>query len=98
MKLNPNRNIVLLSMVTFSLAVIGLVTLALKQGRAQATENQVGAESNDLVKQTGSVEQADPAPVTPGAGFNREIAQNDVRMLRAGRHIFRFDTFGDETW
>jgi hypothetical protein len=98
MKLNPNRNLVLLSVVTFSLAVISLVTLALKQGRAQATENQVGAEFSDLVGQTGSAEQADPAPVTPGAGFNPEIVQNDVRMLRAGRHIFRFDTFGDETW
>jgi hypothetical protein len=96
MKLNSNRNIVLFSVGALSLAVLGLVALGLKQGSAQATENQAG-EVSSLVGQTVSVE-ADPAPKAPSPGLSHEIAPNDVRMLRAGRHIFRFDTFGDETW
>jgi hypothetical protein len=84
--------------VAFSLAILGLVAMGLKQGRAQATENQGGGKFSGLVGQTVSVEQVDPAPVTSSPGFSREIAQHDVRILRGGRHIFRFDTFGDETW
>ena len=61
MKLNPNRNVVLFSVVAFSLAALCLVTLALKQGRAQATENQGAAKFSGLVGQTEWVEQADPA-------------------------------------
>jgi hypothetical protein len=34
----------------------------------------------------------------PVAGFDREIRQHAQAMLEDGRHIFRYDTFGDEAF
>lgn len=98
MRLNSSRNIVRLSVLAFSLAALCLVMVLLKEGRAQAAGNQGVAKSTHLVAQITSTEQADSAPITPSPGFSGEITPNDLRILRAGRHTFRFDTFGDETW
>ena len=98
MKLNSNRNIVLFSVGALSLVVLGLVALGLKQGCAQAAENQRAGGVSGLVGQTVPVDLADPVPAAPSPGLSCEIAPNDVRMFRAGYHIFRFDTFGNETW
>src|SRR5687767_1974488 len=35
-------------------------------------------------------------PVAPKVSFDAAIDQNAARMLKEGRHIFRFDTFGSE--
>ncbi len=35
---------------------------------------------------------------TPLSGFDRVISENAQRMIEEGRQIFRFDTFGDETF
>src|SRR6266568_4657221 len=40
----------------------------------------------------------DPALVIPGTQFDRLIRRNWIDMFKEGRSIFRFDTFGDETW
>lgn len=31
-------------------------------------------------------------------GFDRQISENAVRMMDQGKHIFRYDTFGDEVY
>jgi hypothetical protein len=91
-----NRTIVLFSAVLF-LAVLGLITPVWKEGRVRAMENHVTPKVARLDEQTGLIEAA-ASLVVPGPEFSREITQNGARMLRQGRHIFRFDTFGDETW
>lgn len=58
MKLNSNRNIVLFFGGALSLAVLFLIALGLKLGRAQATENQGARKFSGLLGQTVSVEQA----------------------------------------
>ena len=35
-------------------------------------------------------------PATAAVSFDATIDQNAARMLKEGRHIFRFDTFGSE--
>jgi hypothetical protein len=35
---------------------------------------------------------------TSGTGFDRAIRRNHTSLFRDGRHIFRYDTFGDEVF
>src|SRR5262245_13880082 len=43
--------------------------------------------------------QQDPSPgASQTAGFDAAINQNAQRMIEEGRKIFRYDTFGDETF
>ena len=97
MRLNLNRTIVLFSVV-LSLVVLGLVAPVWQEGRVQATENPVTAEPSRLDEQTGLIEAANAGLVVPGPEFRGNLTHNAARMLREGRHIFRFDTFGDEVW
>ena len=46
--------------------------------------------------------QANSHPALTGVGntsaFDRQILNNSLDLLEEGRHTFRFDTFGDETF
>jgi len=33
-----------------------------------------------------------------GSGFEQQVEQNRAQMFQQGKHIFRFDTFGDEAF
>src|ERR1041384_3267102 len=41
---------------------------------------------------------AGPRGNAPGATFDRVISANNQKLLADGRHIFRYDTFGDEAF
>jgi hypothetical protein len=97
MRFNLNRTIVLFSAV-LSLATLGLVAPVWKESQVQATEDRSMAKLSSPDEQKGWIERADAGLVNPGLEFGREISRTDARMLREGRQIFRFDTFGDEGW
>jgi hypothetical protein len=95
-KLNPNRTIVLLSVVALPLAVLCLLTPLWKESRIQATENPKAAIFGRLAKHPVSIEQSASAPIFTSP--SPEALPNNPQLLKQGRQIFRFDTFGDETW
>src|SRR5713226_5919077 len=45
-----------------------------------------------------SVTRSVPGTASPSSGFDAVIDDNADRMVREGRQIFRFDTFGDEVF
>lgn len=72
------------------LALIGagaLATFAIAQREAPAREVTSQATSDALSAQLDSL-----------TGQDRRIARNAVRLLKEGRRIFRYDTFGDEVF
>ena len=98
MRLNPNSNIIRLSLFALSIVALCLVVELLKAKGVHAAENQKVAKSTHLMPQTKSIRQADSASVPASTSSNDEPAQSDPRLLRQGRRIFRFDTFGDQAW
>ena len=98
MRLNPNHNIIQLTFFSLSVAALCLLTVALKGNRVQAAQNQKIAKSIRLMPHMKSIRQADSASVPASPGLNDEATHTDSRLLREGRRIFRFDTFGDEAW
>lgn len=74
----------------FLLAAVSLAATLVKRSRALASQNP-------MVTRLGN--GADEASRSTGVRqFNSEIANNHFRLWKEGRRVFRFDTFGDESW
>ncbi len=78
----------------FLLAAVSLAAMLVKRSRALASQNPA------LPKLGYGAQEAsrEPSNATSGRQFDAETAANHFRLLREGRRIFRFDTFGDESW
>ena len=72
----------------FAAAIALVVVLALHND--SAAEAQLPASSNGVV----AVSRGAGQPV----GFDRTISANNQKLIDDGRHIFRYDTFGDESF
>jgi hypothetical protein len=72
---------------------LSLVLAASALGACGSTADDEEEDDN------GSVDAACPAlPETPDAGPMDPVAQSASTLIEAGRHTFRFDTFGDEAF
>ncbi len=76
----------ILSFVTVTTLALALV-LAFRGNQLKA---QLAPSPNDVVAVT--------RPGAQTAGFDREISANNQQLISRGRQIFRFDTFGDESF
>jgi hypothetical protein len=81
-----NRKLPLATVFTAAIALV--VVLALHND--SAAEAQLPASSNGVV----AVSRGAGQPV----GFDRTISANNQKLIDDGRHIFRYDTFGDEAF
>ena len=72
----------------FTAAIALVVVLAFHND--SAAKAQLPASSNDVV----AVSRGAGQPV----GFDRTISANNKKLIDDGRHIFRYDTFGDEAF
>jgi cytochrome c553 len=68
--------------VTLPLLILALIGIGYSLIRGNIPSPEAAAEQN----------------TTPLAPFDRQIRHNASHMLKEGRHIFRFDTFGDEAF
>jgi hypothetical protein len=75
-----------------------LVVELLKAKGVHAAENQKVAKSVRLMPQTKSIHQTDSSSVPASPDLEDESPHNHSRLLREGRRVFRFDTFGDESY
>jgi hypothetical protein len=68
--------------VTLPLLILALIGIGYSLIRGNIPSPEAAAEQN----------------TTPLAPFDRQIRHNASHMLKEGRYIFRFDTFGDEAF
>ena len=77
----------------FAAMVVNVVACNMSDEGARAQQSDSGARDS---KGPPPAAQQAPAPVAHAAGYNRQIDDNAARMLKEGRDIFRYDTFGSE--